>query len=161
SVMYGPREDGWPSAAGSYGIVPAASRRCACRGTCPHRPQHQTPRSAGCEGCLRCSCCCVVRRRARRDGRCAATRSASKGQPPPALQGARRQRLVRATRRRESADDPALASLVSNAPRYVKSYATGPRGEAQVVFDGVAIERAITAAGRSVWDRERPFTLVV
>jgi hypothetical protein len=29
------------------------------------------------------------------------------------------------------------------------------------VFDGAAIERAITAAGRSVWERERPFTLVV
>jgi len=77
------------------------------------------------------------------------------------LQEAMRQALVRATGRRESADDPALASLVSDAPRYVKSYATGPRGEAQVVFDGAAIERAIAAAGRSVWDRERPFTLVV
>jgi hypothetical protein len=83
------------------------------------------------------------------------------GQTPAALQEAMRQALVRATGRRESADDPALASLVNGAPRYVKSYATGPRGEAQVVFDGAAIERAIAAAGRSVWDRERPFTLVV
>ncbi len=83
------------------------------------------------------------------------------GQTPAALQEAMRQALVRATGRRESADDPALASLVSDAPRYVKSYGTGPRGEAQVVFDGAAVERAIGAAGRSVWDRERPFTLVV
>jgi len=83
------------------------------------------------------------------------------GQTPAALQGAMRQALVRATGRRESADDPALASLVSDAPRYVKTYATGPRGQAQVVFDGAAIERAIGAAGRSAWDRERPFTLVV
>jgi hypothetical protein len=83
------------------------------------------------------------------------------GQTPAALQEAMRQALVRATGRRESADDPALASLVSDAPRYAKSYTTGPRGEAQVVFDGAAIERAIAAAGRSVWDRERPFTLVV
>jgi hypothetical protein len=83
------------------------------------------------------------------------------GQTPAALQEAMRQALVRATGRRESADDPTLASLVSDAPRYVKTYATGPRGEAQVVFDGAAIERAIAAAGRSVWDRERPFTLVV
>ena len=50
----------------------------------------------------------------------------------------------------------------SPTPRsYVKSYATGPRGQTQVVFDGAAVERAVTAAGRSVWDRERPFTLVV
>ncbi len=83
------------------------------------------------------------------------------GQTPAALQEAMRQALVRATGRRESADDPALASLVSDAPRYVKSYGTGPRGEAQVVFDGAAVERAVSAAGRSVWDRERPFTLVV
>jgi hypothetical protein len=83
------------------------------------------------------------------------------GQSPTALQGAMRQALVRATGRRESADDPALASLVNDAPRYVKTYGTGPRGEPQVVFDGAAVERAIATAGRSVWDRERPFTLVV
>ena len=83
------------------------------------------------------------------------------GQTPAALQEAMRQALVRATGRRESADDPALASLVSDAPRYVKSYATGPRGKPQVVFDGAAMEHAISAAGRSVWERERPFTLVV
>jgi hypothetical protein len=83
------------------------------------------------------------------------------GQTPAAVQGAMRQALVRATGRRESADDPALASLVNDAPRYVKTYGTGPRGKPQVVFDGAAVERAIAAGGRSVWDRERPFTLVV
>jgi hypothetical protein len=83
------------------------------------------------------------------------------GQSPSALQEAMRQVLVRATGRRESADDAALASLVNDAPRYVKSYGTGPRGEPQVVFDGAAVERAIATAGRSVWDRDRPFTLVV
>jgi hypothetical protein len=83
------------------------------------------------------------------------------GQTPAAVQGAMRQALVRTTGRRESADDPALANLVNDAPRYVKTYGTGPRGKPQVVFDGAAVERAITAAGRSVWDRERPFTLVV
>jgi hypothetical protein len=69
--------------------------------------------------------------------------------------------LVRATGRREAADDPALGALVANASKYVKSYATGPRGESQVVFDGAAVESAISAAGRSVWPRERPFTLIV
>src|SRR5205814_1574398 len=83
------------------------------------------------------------------------------GQSGPALQDAMRQALVRATGRRESADDPALASVVADATRYVKNYAVGPRGESQVVFDAAAVEQAITAAGRSIWDRERPFTLVV
>lgn len=83
------------------------------------------------------------------------------GQSAAATQDAMRQALVRATGRRESADDPALASVVADAARYVKSSGVGPRGESQLVFDGAAVEAAITAAGRSVWDRERPFTLVV
>lgn len=83
------------------------------------------------------------------------------GQSGAAVQGAMRQALVRATGRRESADDPALATLVAEAPRYIKGYALGPHGESQVVFDGAAVDQAITAAGRSIWQRERPFTLVV
>jgi uncharacterized protein len=83
------------------------------------------------------------------------------GQSPAAVQDAMRQALVRATGRRDAADDPALSALIADAPRYVKAYATGPRGESQVQFDAAAVERAIGAAGRSVWDRERPFTLVV
>jgi uncharacterized protein len=83
------------------------------------------------------------------------------GQSTTALQDAMRQALVRATGRRESANDPALASLIEDAPKYVKSYSPGPRGETQVIFDRVAVERSIAAAGRSVWDTERPFTLVV
>jgi uncharacterized protein len=83
------------------------------------------------------------------------------GQSEPALREAMRQALVRATGRREAADDPALAAIVAAAPKYVKTYATGPRGESQVVFDGAAVESAVAAAGRSVWVRERPFTLVV
>jgi hypothetical protein len=78
-----------------------------------------------------------------------------------AVQSAMRQALVRATGRRESADDPAFAAVIADAARYVKSYASGPRGEPQVAFDGVALAAAIESAGRSVWDRERPFTLVV
>jgi hypothetical protein len=82
-------------------------------------------------------------------------------QSPTAVQNAMRQALVRATGRRESADDPALASVIADAGKYVKSYASGPRGEPQVVFDSVAVAHALDTAGRSVWDRERPFTLVV
>ena len=83
------------------------------------------------------------------------------GQSAPALQGAMRVALVRATGRRESADDPALAGIVANAVKYVQTYTTGPRGVSLVVFEGAAVVGAITAAGRSVWDRDRPFTLVV
>jgi hypothetical protein len=82
-------------------------------------------------------------------------------QSPVAVQNAMRAALVRATGRREAADDPGLASVVADSTRYVKSYASGPRGEPQVVFDGAAIEQAISAAGRSLWSRDRPFTLVV
>jgi hypothetical protein len=78
-----------------------------------------------------------------------------------AVQNAMREALVRATGRRESADDPALASVIADAARYVQTYASGPHGEPQVVFDAAALARAIDTAGRSVWDRERPFTLVV
>jgi hypothetical protein len=82
-------------------------------------------------------------------------------QSPAALQNAMRQALVRATGRRESADDPALASVIADAARYVQSYTSGPHGEPQVVFDAAAVGRALEAAGRGVWGRERPFTLVV
>jgi hypothetical protein len=83
------------------------------------------------------------------------------GQSPASLQDAMREALVRATGRRESATDPAFANLISEAQNYVKSYSPATRGQSQVIFDGVAVERAIVAAGRSVWDRNRPFTLVV
>src|SRR5882757_11272396 len=83
------------------------------------------------------------------------------GQSPAAVQDAMREALVRATGRRESATDPALADVISEAQNYVKSYSAPTRGQSQVIFDGVAVERAIVSAGRSVWDRNRPFTLVV
>jgi hypothetical protein len=77
-----------------------------------------------------------------------------------ALQEAMRQALVRATGRREAADDPALSGIIADAPKYVSGYTTGARGQSQVVFDGPAVQQAVSAAGRSVWDGDRPFTLV-
>ena len=82
-------------------------------------------------------------------------------QSPTALQNAMRAALIRATGRRESADDPALASLIADAARYVQSYSSGAHGEPQVVFDAAAVGHAIEGAGRGLWARERPFTLVV
>jgi uncharacterized protein len=82
------------------------------------------------------------------------------GQSPTSLQEAMREALVRATGRRESATDPALANVIAEAQNYVKGYTPAARGQ-QVIFDGTAVDRAIADAGRSVWDRNRPFTLIV
>jgi hypothetical protein len=68
--------------------------------------------------------------------------------------------LVRATGRREAGADPAFGSLVTDAARYVQSSRKAGSGTL-VVFDGAAVEQAITSAGRAVWERDRPFTFVV
>jgi Uncharacterized protein conserved in bacteria (DUF2066) len=79
----------------------------------------------------------------------------------PAVQDAMRRVLVRATGRREAASDPALSGIVTDAPRYVQSSRKATSGTTKVVFDSSALEQAIASAGRSVWEPERPFTLVV
>jgi hypothetical protein len=77
------------------------------------------------------------------------------------LSAAMREVLVRATGRRDAADDSALAAMVSSPEKYVISTRPAGNGEVEVHFDGPALERDIVAAGRSVWDSERPFTVVV
>ena len=83
------------------------------------------------------------------------------GQSPPAVQQAMRAALVRATGRRESASDPVFGGLIADAPKYVRAYDRGPQGELQVVFNATAVDKTIAALDRSVWDPDRPFTLVV
>ncbi|MBW4051841.1 MAG: DUF2066 domain-containing protein, partial [Proteobacteria bacterium] len=83
------------------------------------------------------------------------------GQTVPDLQQAMRAVLVRATGRRRSASDPVFAGLIADAPKYVQSYDHGPQGELLVVFNAAAVEKTIAALDRSVWDPNRPFTLVV
>lgn len=83
------------------------------------------------------------------------------GQTAPALQQAMRDALVRATGHRESASDPVFAGVIADAAKYVQSYDRGPQGELQVIFNGAAVDKAIAALDRSVWDPSRPFTLVV
>lgn len=78
-----------------------------------------------------------------------------------AVRDAMRRVLVRATGRREAATDPALSALIADAARYVQSSRRGNNGETQIAFDGAALDEAIASAGRSVWGRDRPFTLVV
>jgi hypothetical protein len=73
-----------------------------------------------------------------------------------------RQVLVRATGARDAASDPALAGILANAAQYVIATRPAPRGKANtLVFDAAALERDITAAGRTVWSSERPLLLVV
>ncbi len=82
-------------------------------------------------------------------------------QTPAALAQAMRAVLVRATGHAGAADDPELAALVANAAQYVQGYQQGPAGELEVTFKAGALEQAISAAGRSLWSADRPFTLIV
>lgn len=73
-----------------------------------------------------------------------------------------RQVLVRATGSRDAANDPALAGVLANAPQYVIATRPASTGSATtLVFDANALERDITAAGRSIWASERPLLLIV
>ena len=124
---------------------------------------NQLPRSKRVRGLLAslCAACCVLPAAVWAGRPVHVYEVDIEGQSAPALQNALRQALVRATGRRESADDPAFASVIAEAPKYLKSYGKGPRGESQAVFDAPALEQAIGTVGRSVWDHVRPFTLVV
>jgi hypothetical protein len=85
-----------------------------------------------------------------------------KGPPSAAaLQDAMKRVLVRATGRSEAAGDPALSALVADAAHFMQSSRTAQDGATHVVFDAAALASAITAAGRSIWDSNRPFTLIV
>ena len=68
--------------------------------------------------------------------------------------------LVRATGRRDAPADPALAAILQNAAQYLQGSKALPGGAIQVDFDGVRLGPAILAAGASLWDGNRPFTLV-
>jgi Uncharacterized protein conserved in bacteria (DUF2066) len=76
-------------------------------------------------------------------------------------QAAMQQVLVRATGRLDASTDAALAPLVSGAAQYVLSVSSVEDGSVQVVFNGAAVAKEIVAAHRSVWDVDRPFTIVV
>jgi hypothetical protein len=83
------------------------------------------------------------------------------GDTSAAYAEAMREVLVRATGLRDAGTDPALAGLVTHAAQYVRSSRALGDGTLQIEFDGPSIERQIVAAGRNVWDAERPFTIIV
>ena len=59
------------------------------------------------------------------------------------------------------ANDPALASVLAQAQQYVIGTRPAAGGAVTVFFDAAALERDITAAGRTIWNSERPVLLVV
>jgi len=76
--------------------------------------------------------------------------------PQQASQEALRTVLIRLTGARGAGDDPALAAIVSDARRYAQLVRSTAGGGTQVLFDGGAVRAAVVAAGRTVWDLDRP-----
>ncbi len=87
---------------------------------------------------------------------------ASQAEPAVQAQSGLRQVLVRATGARDAANDPALANVLAQADQYVIARRPAATGNATtLVFDAAALERDVTAAGRTIWAAERPLLLVV
>lgn len=76
--------------------------------------------------------------------------------PAQAVQDAIRVELVRLTGTREAVTDQALEPIVDAARQYVQIERGTTSGQTQVLFDATALRTAIEAAGRSVWDLNRP-----
>lgn len=68
--------------------------------------------------------------------------------------------LVKVTGRRDIAEDPVVMGQFSAAETYVQQYRTDPDGAVWVLFDQVALRRALDGAAQPVWGEERPTTLV-
>ncbi len=71
-----------------------------------------------------------------------------------------RQALVRATGRRDAPASAQLSAIVQDAAQYLKGSRSLPGGAIEVDFDGLRLAQAIVAAGGTLWDSNRPFTLV-
>jgi Uncharacterized protein conserved in bacteria (DUF2066) len=81
--------------------------------------------------------------------------------PQHSAQAAMREVLVRLVGNRDAGDDPALAGIIEDAKRYVQLERNTTRGATQVIFDGPSLRAAVAAAGRSVWDPDRPLVWVL
>jgi hypothetical protein len=68
--------------------------------------------------------------------------------------------LVRVTGRRDAPGAAALAPLLQQPQRYIRTYRRVPGGLMAVSFDGNAIEQAVASAGLPFWGGERPLTMV-
>jgi Uncharacterized protein conserved in bacteria (DUF2066) len=105
---------------------------------------------------------CAPRAHALRQVRVFEVNVSSQTDPAVQAQAGLRQVLVRATGARDAANDPALAGVLAQAQQYVIATRPATTGRAvTLVFDAAALERDITAAGRSLWASERPLLLVL
>lgn len=78
-----------------------------------------------------------------------------------AFQDAMRIALVRAIGQRDADQDPALQALIGDARRYAQVVRPVAGGGTSITFDGGAIDRALVAAGKSLWPRDRPVVLLI
>ena len=68
--------------------------------------------------------------------------------------------LVRVTGRRDIARDPAAGPILEQAERFLQQFTYRGEDALWVAFDGPVLEQAVSAAGLSVWNRDRPSVLV-
>ncbi len=80
---------------------------------------------------------------------------------PSAFQDAMRIAVIRATGQRDADQDPALQMLIAEARRYAQVVRPVAGGGTNITFDGAAIDRALVAAGKSLWPRDRPVVLLI
>ena len=148
---------------GRYGIVHAARALARAIQTMPRPAQIQLARTgARARRCWRAACAVLPLRRrwAATPGR-ASTRSMSTGQSAAGGAGRHapgagaRHRAAR-SRRRSGVRQPGR-----RCAQVRQGYDRGPRGERRCCSTPPRSSRRSSAAGRSVWDPVRPFTLVV
>ncbi|MGA8707747.1 MAG: DUF2066 domain-containing protein, partial [Steroidobacteraceae bacterium] len=85
----------------------------------------------------------------------------AEAEPQRAAQAAMREVLVRLIGSRDAADDPALTGIIEDASHYVQLERGTTRGSTQVIFDATTLRAALAAAGRTLWDPDRPLVWVV
>jgi len=67
--------------------------------------------------------------------------------------------LVKLTGHRGIMVDPTVMNRFAEAEAYVEQHRTNPDGSVWVLFDQVALRRALDSIGQPVWGEERPVTL--
>jgi hypothetical protein len=83
------------------------------------------------------------------------------GAGPTAFGDAMRIAVIRATGQRDADQDPAVQALITDARRYAQVVRPVTGGGTHITFDGAAIDRALVAAGKSLWPRDRPVVLLL
>jgi hypothetical protein len=77
-----------------------------------------------------------------------------------AIKAAMARVLIRVTGDRNAPFDPALQTVLADAPKYLTSYGLDRGGQAQVGFSATQVDQALAALQKPVWGPERPLTLL-